>query len=75
MFGRKRYQGKHERRDRHHRRPRPFRKLKLIIVILILAVAALYLALLLNRDWGRQSTTSLIPALRTAAESLLRRIA
>ena len=71
MFRRK-YHGKHE---RPHRRPHPFRKLKLIILILILAVAALYLALLLNRDWGRQSTTSVIPAVRTAAGFILSRIA
>ena len=75
IFRRKRYQGKHERHDRPHRRPRPFRKLKLIILILILAVAALYLALLLNRDWGRQSTMSVLPAVRTAADYFLRLIA
>ena len=72
MFRRKRYQGKHE---RPHRRPHPFRMLKLIIVILVLLVAALYLALLLNRDWGRQSTTSVIPAVRTAADFILQRLA
>ena len=71
MFRRK-YHGKHE---RPHRRPHPFRKLKLNILILILAVAALYLALLMNRDWGRQSTTSVIPAVRTAAEFILQRLA
>ena len=72
MFRRKRYQGKHE---RPHRRPHPFRKLKLILVLLIIAVALLYLALLLNRDWGRQSTTSVIPAVRTAAGFILQRLA
>ena len=72
MFRRKRYQGKHE---RPHRRPHPFRRLKLIIALLVIAVALLYLALLLNRDWGRQSTTSVIPAVRTAAGFLLQRIA
>ena len=72
MFRRKRYQGKHE---RPHRRPHPFRRLKLIIALLVIAVALLYLALLLNRDWGRQSTTSVIPAVRTAAEFILQRIA
>ena len=68
MFRRKRYQGKHE---RPHRRPHPFRMLKLIIVILVLLIALLYLALLLNRDWGRQSNTSVVPAVRTAAELIL----
>ena len=73
MFWRKkRYHGKHE---RPHRRPHPFRKLKLIIALLIIAVALLYLALLLNRDWGRQSTTSVVPAVRTAVEFILQRIA
>ena len=72
MFRRKRYQGKHE---RPHRRPHPFRRLKLIIALLVIAVALLYLALLLNRDWGRQSTTSVIPAVRTAAEFILQRLA
>ena len=72
MFRRKRYQGKHE---RPHRRPHPFRRLKLIVALLVIAVALLYLALLLNRDWGRQSTTSVIPAVRTAAEFILQRIA
>ena len=72
MFRRKKYQGKHE---RPHRRPHPFRRLKLIIALLVIAVALLYLALLLNRDWGRQSTTSVIPAVRTAAEFILQRIA
>ena len=72
MFRRKRYQGKHE---RPHRRPHPFRRLKLIIALLVIAVALLYLALLLNRDWGRQSTTSVVPAVRTAAEYILQRIA
>ena len=67
MFRRK-YRGRHE---RPHRRPRPFRKLKIILVILVIAVAALYLALLLNRDWGRQSNMSLVPAVRTAVEMLL----
>lgn len=71
MFRRK-YHGKHE---RPHRRPHPFRKLKLILALLIIAVALLYLALLLNRDWGRQSTTSVLPAVRTAAEFILQRIA
>ena len=71
MFRRK-YHGKHE---RPHRRPHPFRRLKLIIALLVIAVALLYLALLLNRDWGRQSTTSVIPAVRTAAEFILQRIA
>ena len=71
MFRRK-YHGKHE---RPHRRPHPFRRLKLILVLLIIAVALLYLALLLNRDWGRQSTTSVIPAVRTAAEFILQRLA
>ena len=72
MRRREEYQGRHA---HPHRRPRPFRKLKLIITILVIAVALLYLALLLNRDWGRQSTTSVIPVLRTAAESILPRIA
>ena len=67
MFRRK-YRGKHE---GPHRRPRPFRKLKIILAILVIAVAALYLALLLNRDWGRQSNTSTVPAVRTAAELIL----
>lgn len=71
MFRRK-YHGKHE---RPHRRPHPFRRLKLIIALLVIAVALLYLALLLNRDWGRQSTTSVIPAVRTAAEFILQRLA
>ena len=71
MFRRK-YHGKHE---RPHRRPHPFRRLKLIIALLVIAVALLYLALLLNRDWGRQSTTSVIPAGRTAAEFILQRLA
>lgn len=71
MFRRK-YHGKHE---RPHRRPHPFRRLKLIIALLVIAVALLYLALLLNRDWGRQSTTSVIPAVRTAAGFILQRIA
>ena len=71
MFRRK-YHGKHE---RPHRRPHPFRRLKLIIALLVIAVALLYLALLLNRDWGRQSTTSVIPAVRTAAGFILSRIA
>ena len=72
MFRRKRYQGKHE---RPHRRPHPFRRLKLILALVIIAVALLYLALLLNRDWGRQSTTSVIPAVRTAADFILQRLA
>ena len=42
---------------------------------LLLLLAAAVLALLLNRDWGRQSTTSVIPAVRTAAEFILQRIA
>ena len=67
MFRRK-YHGKHE---RPHRRPHPFRRLKLIIALLVIAVALLYLALLLNRDWGRQSNTSVVPAVRTAAELIL----
>jgi hypothetical protein len=71
MFRRK-YHGKHE---RPHRRPHPFRRLKLIIALLVIAVALLYLALLLNRDWGRQSTTSVIPAVRTAAGFILQRLA
>ena len=75
IFRRKRYQGKHERHDRPHRRPRPFRKLKLIILILILAVAALYLALLLNRDWGRASNLSAIPEIRNIAGTILHHIA
>ena len=72
MRRREEYQGRHA---RSHRRHRPFRKLKLIIALLVIAVALLYLALLLNRDWGRQSTTSAIPVLWTAAESILHRIA
>ena len=72
MRRREEYQGRHA---RPHRRHRPFRKLKIILAILVIAVAALYLALLLNRDWGRQSTTSFIPVLRTTAESILPRIA
>ncbi len=72
MRRREEYQGRHA---RPHRRPRPFWKLKLIITLLVIAVALLYLALLLNRDWGRQSTTSVIPVLRAAAESILPRIA
>ena len=72
MRRREEYRGRHA---RPHRRPRPFRKLKIILAILVIAVAALYLALLLNRDWGRQSTTSAIPVLRTAVESILLRIA
>ena len=72
MRRREEYQGRHA---RPHHRHRPFRKLKLIIALLVIAVALLYLALLLNRDWGRQSTTSFIPVLRTAAESILPRIA
>lgn len=72
MRRREEYQGRHA---RPHRRPRLFRRLKLIIALLVIAVALLYLALLLNRDWGRQSTTSAIPVLRTAAESILLRIA
>ena len=71
MFRRK-YHGKHE---RPHRRPHPFRKLKLIIALLVIAVALLYLALLLNRDCGRQSITSVIPAVRTVADFILSRIA
>ena len=70
MRRREKYQGRHARPHR-----RPFGKLKLIITLLVIAVALLYLALLLNRDWGRQSTTSFIPVLRTAAESILPRIA
>ena len=72
MRRREEYQGRH---TRPHRRPHPFRRLKLIIALLVIAVALLYLALLLNRDWGRQSTTSAIPVLWTAAESILHRIA
>ena len=72
MRRREEYQGRHA---RPHRRPRPFRKLKLIITLLVIAVALLYLALLLNRDWGRQSTTSVIPAVRTAAGFILQRLA
>ena len=72
MRRREEYQGRHA---RPHRRPHPFRRLKLIIALLVIAVALLYLALLLNRDWGRQSTTSTIPVLWTAAESILLRIA
>ena len=72
MRRREEYQGRHA---RPHRRPRLFRRLKLIITLLVIAVALLYLALLLNRDWGRQSTTSAIPVLRTAVESILPRIA
>ena len=72
MRRREEYQGRHA---RPHRRPRPFRKLKLIITLLVIAVALLYLALLLNRDWGRQSTTSVIPVLRAAAGFILPRIA
>ena len=72
MRRREEYQGRHA---RPHHRHRPFRKLKLIIALLVIAVALLYLALLLNRDWGRQSTTSAIPVLRTAVESILLRIA
>ena len=68
MRRREEYQGRHA---RPHRRHRPFRKLKLIIALLVIAVALLYLALLLNRDWGRQSNTSTVPAVRTAAEMIL----
>jgi hypothetical protein len=68
MRRREEYQGRHA---RPHRRHRPFRKLKLIIALLVIAVALLYLALLLNRDWGRQSNTSVVPAVRTAAELIL----
>lgn len=68
MRRREEYQGRHA---RPHRRHRPFRKLKLIIALLVIAVVLLYLALLLNRDWGRQSNTSVVPAVRTAAELIL----
>ena len=73
MFWRKkRYHGKHE---RPHRRPHPFRKLKLIITLLVIAVALLYLALLLNRDWGRASNLSAIPEIRNIAGTILHHIA
>jgi hypothetical protein len=72
MRRREEYQGRHA---RPHRRPRPFRKLKLIITLLVIAVALLYLALLLNRDWGRASNLSAIPEIRNIAGTILRHIA
>ena len=72
MRRREEYQGRHA---RLHRRHRPFRKLKLIIALLVIAVALLYLALLLNRDWGRASNLSAVPEIRNIAGSILQRIA
>ena len=72
MRRREEYQGRHA---RPHRRHRPFRKLKLIIALLVIAVALLYLALLLNRDWGRASNLSAVPEIRDIARSILQRIA
>jgi hypothetical protein len=72
MRRREEYQGRHA---RPHRRHRPFRRLKLIIALLVIAVALLYLALLLNRDWGRASNLSAIPEIRNIARSILQRIA
>lgn len=70
MRRREKYQGRHARPHR-----RPFRKLKLIITLLVIAVALLYLALLLNRDWGRSSSLSMIPVIRDMAGAVLRSIA
>ncbi len=72
MRRREEYQGRHA---RPHRRPRLFRRLKLIIALLVIAVALLYLALLLNRDWGRASNLSAVPEIRNIAGSILQRIA
>ncbi len=54
-------------------RPRcSFRKWKVILTIILVAIAVLYLALLLDRDWGRHTNVSFLPELKRMIEEIYR---
>ena len=67
MRRRREPQGKHARRGSGH-----FfgRRLKALLIALIILIGLLYLALLLNRDWGRKSGTAFPPAAPAVADSM-----